>query len=154
MSEAWGLVGFRMLYPPKTFQTVLISVPVAQEQCTTQEAITRGKGSTKVKIVNLWLDFQFLVVLGTPPCDPPPPAPPGKIGVRKCSSTENQVSVMYYDLLNFEGDPTSLSIRSNSDKKNWTDIKGFLYDLRSDHDMSLTSMVLSLKCCRPFLQKS
>ena len=112
-----GIGRFRMLYPPKTFQTVLISVPVAQEQCTTQEAITRGKGSTKVKIVNFVTRFSVFGGFGNTPLRPPPPAPPGKIGVRKCSSTENQVSVMYYDLLNFEGDPTSLSIRSNSDKK-------------------------------------
>ena len=62
--------------------------------------------------------FSVFGGFGDTPLRPPPPAPPGKIGVRKCSSTENQVSVMYYDLLNFEGDPTSLSIRSNSDKKN------------------------------------
>jgi hypothetical protein len=108
MSAYWKL--FRQ----KTYQNNTTSDSAPHDQC----YIDNGKKRTlQGEIINFKLDFQFLMILGDPPCDPPPPGPHRKNGVRKRSSTENQVSVMYYDLLNFEADPISLSMRSNSDKK-------------------------------------
>ena len=75
------------------------------------------------------------MILGDSLATTPPPGSPRKIRARKRATTENQVPVMHHDLLNFEGDPISLSMRSNSDKKSWTDIRWFPSDLRSDNDI-------------------